>query len=55
MGEARYKVELSARALYDLEEIVTFIAADNPPAAERFGQRLLDEAEAIAPHPSRGA
>jgi plasmid stabilization system protein ParE len=54
MGEGRYKVELSHQALRDLEEIVSFIAADNPPAAERFGLRLIDEAEAIAPHPLAG-
>jgi hypothetical protein len=50
MVEAGYKVELSPRSLRDLEEIVTFITADNSQAAERFGQQLIDEAEAIGPH-----
>ena len=54
MGEGRYQVELSPLALRDLEEIVAFIAADNPLAAERFGHRLIDEAEAIALHPFAG-
>jgi toxin ParE1/3/4 len=54
MGEGDYKVILSPRALRDLEEIVTYIAADNPQAAERFGQRLVREAENIAPHPLAG-
>jgi toxin ParE1/3/4 len=54
MVEGGYKVDLSPRALRDLEEIVTFIAADNASAAERFGQRLIDEAEAIGPHPLAG-
>ena len=54
MGEGRYKVELSPLALRDLESIITFIAADNPSAAEQFGQRLIDEAETIAPHPLAG-
>jgi plasmid stabilization system protein ParE len=43
MVEGGYKVDLSPRALRDLEEIVTFIAADNASAAERFGQRLIDK------------
>jgi addiction module RelE/StbE family toxin len=54
MVEAGYKVELSPRALRDLEEVVRFIAADNPQAAERFGNQLIDEAEAIGPHPLAG-
>ena len=54
MGEGDYKVILSPRALRDLEEIVTYIAADNPQAAERFGRQLISEAEAIAPHPLAG-
>lgn len=54
MVEGGYKVELSPRALRDLEEIVTFITADNPSAAESFGQQLIDEAEAIGPHPLAG-
>ena len=54
MGEIRYEVELSRPALQDLEEIVAFIAADNPSAAERFGHLLIDQAEAIALHPLAG-
>lgn len=54
MDEGRWPVIVSAQALRDLEEIVAFIAADNPPAAERFGHRLIAEAEAIGPHPLAG-
>jgi toxin ParE1/3/4 len=54
MGETPYKVILSPRALRDLEEIVTYIAADDPQAAERFGGHLIDEAESIALHPLKG-
>lgn len=54
MGEGRWQVIIAAQALRDLEEIVVFIAADNPPAAERFGHRLISEAEAIGPHPLAG-
>jgi toxin ParE1/3/4 len=55
MGEiGGYKVILSPRSLDDLHEIVSFIAADKPEAAERFGHQLIDEAEAIGPHPYAG-
>lgn len=48
------KVILSPRALRDLEEIVRYIAADNPTAAARFGALLLSEAEAIGLKPETG-
>lgn len=48
------KVIISARALRDLEEIVRYIAADNPPAAVRFGALLLTEAEATGRLPQAG-
>ncbi|MBI3879282.1 MAG: type II toxin-antitoxin system RelE/ParE family toxin [Verrucomicrobia bacterium] len=54
MGEVRYQVILSPRSLQDLEEVVSFIAADNSPAAERFGHELIAEAGAIGPHPLMG-
>ncbi len=54
MGEGEFKVILSPRALRDLEEIVTYIAADDPQAAERFGQQLISQAEAIGSHPFAG-
>jgi plasmid stabilization system protein ParE len=54
MGEGRFQVILSPRSLDDLEKIVAYIAADNPQAAERFGQRLISEAEAIGSHPFAG-
>jgi toxin ParE1/3/4 len=54
MGEGDYKVILSPRALRDLEGIATYIASDNPQAAERFGHRLLDEALNTGLHPLAG-
>jgi toxin ParE1/3/4 len=48
------KVIISARALCDLEEIVRFIATDNPTAAGRFGRQLLAEAESIGGMPLAG-
>jgi plasmid stabilization system protein ParE len=40
-----YKVILSTLALEDLEQIVAFVAQNDPAAAERLGHRLLDQAE----------
>ncbi len=54
MGEGRFRVILAPQSLRDLEEIVRYIAADSPQAADRFGQRLISEAEAIGPHPFAG-
>ena len=54
MGEIRYDVKLSRTAPGDLEKIVPFIAADNPVAADRFGQQLIDQAEALGTHPLAG-
>ncbi len=48
------KVILSPRALRDLGEIVRYIAADNPPAAARFGAMLLAETDAIGLKPETG-
>ncbi|GDX11799.1 hypothetical protein LBMAG57_35710 [Verrucomicrobiota bacterium] len=55
MGDGRFQVILSPRSLHDLEEIVRYIAADSPQAAERFGQRLIAEAEAVGMHPFAGS
>lgn len=38
----------------DLEQIRTYIARDNPSAAETFGQKLLDGAESLRTFPERG-
>ena len=48
------KVIISPRALRDLEEIVRYIATDNPSAARKFGSRLIEEAEAIGAMPQAG-
>ncbi len=49
-----FKVILSPLALADLEEIVRYIARDDPAAAGRLGNRLLDEAESLTQLPYRG-
>jgi len=49
-----FKVILTPQSLDDLEEIVTFIAKDNPQRARTFGNELIDRALSIAPLPERG-
>ena len=50
-----YQVELSARAVDDLGEIVRFLADKSVEAAERIGHELLDTAFALTLFPRRGA
>lgn len=42
-----YKVVFAPQARARLEEIVRFIAQDDPVAAFRFGSRLVDRAELL--------
>ena len=49
-----YKVILSTLALEDLEQIVAYVAQNDPTAAERLGHRLLDQAETLRYLPHRG-
>jgi plasmid stabilization system protein ParE len=49
-----YKVILGPLALADLEQIVRYIAANDPAAAERLSTRLLDQAETLCRLPHRG-
>lgn len=47
-------VAYSASALADLQEITTYIAADNVERAERFANRLVDLAESLRKMPGKG-
>jgi toxin ParE1/3/4 len=49
-----FKVFLSDQALSDLERIVAYIAFDNPEAAQRVGDQLLDAALSLEALPERG-
>lgn len=49
-----YQVILSPTAENDLNEIIAYIAHDNPVAAERFALELLDAAFALREFPLRG-
>ena len=48
------KVIVTPQSLDDLEEIVTFIAKDNPGRARTFGNELIDRALAVAAFPELG-
>jgi plasmid stabilization system protein ParE len=49
-----FKVILTPQSLDDLENIVTFIARDNPGRARTFGNELIDRALATAAFPELG-
>lgn len=48
------QIILAPEAEQDLEEIVAYIARDNPAAAEEFGIRLLDRLEILKRFPLLG-
>jgi len=45
---------LTPQALEDLQQIVSFIARDNPERARSFGNELIDKAFSLTSHPLRG-
>ena len=49
-----WEVIFSARSRNDLEQIVKYIARDDPAAAERFGLKLIAHAESLADAPEMG-
>jgi toxin ParE1/3/4 len=49
-----WQVIFSARSRNDLQQIVKYIARDNPAAAERFGMRLVEQAESLGDAPEIG-
>lgn len=49
-----FQVFLSQEALNDIERIVAYIAFDNPAAAQRMGDQLLDAALSLKRMPERG-
>ncbi|UIE39539.1 type II toxin-antitoxin system RelE/ParE family toxin [Leptodesmis sichuanensis] len=49
-----YTVILSPKAVGDLEAIVRYIALNNPEAARKIGQALLNETRELAQFPFRG-
>jgi toxin ParE1/3/4 len=50
-----FKVLITDNALNDLQEIVEFIAQDNPQTAARLGEKLIVRALSLATLPERHA
>jgi toxin ParE1/3/4 len=48
-----FKVLIADSAIADLKEIVEFVAADNPEAASRLGEKLLAHALSLGSLPHR--
>jgi plasmid stabilization system protein ParE len=48
-----FKVLIADSAIADLKEIVEFVAADNPEAASRLGEKLLGHALSLGSLPER--
>jgi toxin ParE1/3/4 len=48
-----FKVLIADSAIADLKEIVEFVAADNPEAASRVGEKLLAHALTLFTFPER--
>ena len=49
-----YEVIIARSALGDLEQIRSYIARENPSAAETFCQKLLDACNSLRSFPERG-
>jgi plasmid stabilization system protein ParE len=50
-----FRVEITGPAIADLAEIVSYIAQDNPAAANALGESLLDAALSLAKTPFKGS
>jgi len=50
-----FRVEVKATAIADLAEIVSYVATDNPDAARRLGNALLDAALSLSETPFKGS
>ena len=48
------KVEFAAEAIYRLQQIHEFVAADSPSNAVRLIERVIARAESLAEHAHRG-
>ena len=49
-----YKIQFTENSLADLEIILDFIRSDNPEAADRFGQSLLNHVNLLQSLPRIG-
>jgi toxin ParE1/3/4 len=49
-----WKIDWTQPALDDLAEVVAFIAADDPDAAVRVGDKIIDHVEVLSSFPEIG-
>ena len=49
-----YRIAWTPLAVQDLRDLCAFIARDNPGAAQRLGNSLLQQAESVALFPQSG-
>jgi len=49
-----YQVVWTESAKADLKQLVTYIAEDNPSAAERFGLAIIEKIESVGEYPRIG-
>ena len=49
-----FEIVFTRPAIADLEGLVSFIARDNPQAAERFGYNIIEKAEKLDQFPFLG-
>ncbi len=49
-----YEIIFSPKAVGDLEKIVRYIALNNPEAARKVGQNLLDKTKELSQFPFKG-
>lgn len=49
-----YQVVWTESARADLKQLVTYIAEDNPSAAERFGIAIIEKIESVGEYPRIG-
>lgn len=54
MARRSLRVQWAEAAVRDLEELVSYIAADSPPNAERILDKLEKRARALGSAPARG-
>jgi len=50
-----FQVEVTTPAIADLADIVSYVAADNPTAAEKLGNALLNAALGLMDAPFKGS
>lgn len=53
--ELAYKIDWARPGLRDLDDLLSYIARDNPAVAERFGRAILDRIGHLSTHPMLGA